>query len=156
LPLDNLPKNMKKVIVLTDNNCIKDDYVVYNPENGYQEIQNMIKDAESNAQEDKKQRELVESRNQADAQIHTVRTDLAEVRDQLTAEQIEKIESAISALETAVKDTDQAAITTKINELMTASLPIFEAKSKAAEPKSADETKPADEGVVDAEFTEKK
>jgi len=39
---------------------------------------------------------------------------------------------------------------------MTASLPIFEAKSKAAEPKSADETKPADEGVVDAEFTEKK
>jgi len=121
-----------------------------------QEIQNMIKDAESNAEEDKKQRELVESRNQADAQIHTVRTDLAEVRDQLTAEQIEKIESAISALETAVKDTDQAAITTKINELMTASLPIFEAKSKAAEPKSADETKPADEGVVDAEFTEKK
>jgi molecular chaperone DnaK len=121
-----------------------------------QEIQNMIKDAESNAEEDKKQRELVESRNQADAQIHTVRTDLAEVRDQLTAEQIEKIESAISALETAVKDTDQAAITTKINELMTASFPIFEAKSKAAEPKSADETKPADEGVVDAEFTEKK
>jgi molecular chaperone DnaK len=116
----------------------------------------MIKDAESNAEEDKKQRELIESRNQADAQIHTVRTDMAEVRDQLTEEQIEKIESAISALETAVKETDQAAITAKISELMTASLPIFEAKSKAAEPKSADETKPADDGVVDAEFTEKK
>jgi len=120
------------------------------------EIQTMIKDAEANAEEDKKQRELVESRNQADAQIHTVRNDLSEVRDQLTEEQIEKIESAISALETAVKDTDQAAITTKISELMSASMPIFEAKSKAAEPKSADETKPADEGVVDAEFTEKK
>ena len=121
-----------------------------------QEIQQMIKDAEANAEEDKKQRELVESRNQADAQIHTVRTDLDEVRDQLTAEQIEKIESAISALETAVKDTDQADITAKINDLITASLPIFEAKSKAAEPKSADETKPVDDGVVDAEFTEKK
>jgi molecular chaperone DnaK len=120
------------------------------------EIQTMIKDAEANAEEDKKQRELVESRNQADAQIHTVRNDLSEVRDQLTQEQIEKIESAISALETAVKDTDQAAITTKISELMSASMPIFEAKSKAAEPKSADETKPADDGVVDAEFTEKK
>ena len=120
------------------------------------EIQTMIKDAEANAEEDKKQRELVESRNQADAQIHTVRTDMAEVRDQLTQEQIEKIESAISALETAVKDTDQAAITTKISELMSDSMPIFEAKSKAAEPKSADETKPADDGVVDAEFTEKK
>jgi len=120
------------------------------------EIQTMIKDAEANAEEDKKQRELVESRNQADAQIHTVRNDLSEVRDQLTQEQIEKIESAISALETAVKDTDQAAITTKISELMSASMPIFEAKSKAAESKSADETKPADDGVVDAEFTEKK
>jgi molecular chaperone DnaK len=120
------------------------------------EIQTMIKDAEANAEEDKKQRELVESRNQADAQIHTVRNDLSEVRDQLTQEQIEKIESAISALETAVKDTDQAAITTKISELMSASMPIFEAKSKAAEPKSADEIKPADDGVVDAEFTEKK
>ena len=42
LPLDNLPKNMKKVIVLTDNTCIKNDYVVYNPENGYQEIQNIL------------------------------------------------------------------------------------------------------------------
>ena len=121
-----------------------------------EEIQNMIKDAEANAEEDKKQRELVESRNQADSQIHTVRTDMAEVRDQLNEEQIEKIESAISALETAVKDTDQVAITTKISDLMSASLPIFEAKSKAAEPKSADETKPADDGVVDAEFTEKK
>jgi molecular chaperone DnaK len=120
------------------------------------EIQTMIKDAEANAEEDKKQRELVESRNQADAQIHTVRTDMAEVRDQLTADQIEKIELAISALETAVKETDLAAITTKISELMSASLPIFEAKSKAAQPKSADETQPADDGVVDAEFTEKK
>ena len=120
------------------------------------EIQTMIKDAEANAEDDKKQRELVESRNQADVQIHTVRTDMAEVRDQLTEEQIEKIESAISALEIAVKETDQAAITNKISGLMTAGLPIFEAKSKAAEPKSADEIKPADDGVVDAEFTEKK
>ena len=141
-----------------DKNTGKENKITIKANSGLtdEEIQNMIKDAEANAEEDKKQRELVESRNQADSQIHTVRTDMAEVRDQLTEEQIEKIESAISALETAVKETDQAAITTKISELMTASLPIFDAKSKAAEPKSADETKPADEGVVDAEFTEKK
>ena len=141
-----------------DKNTGKENKITIKANSGLtdEEIQKMIKDAEANAEEDKKQRELVESRNQADAQIHTVRTDLAEVRDQLTEEQIEKIESAIVALETAVKDTDQAAITTKISELMSASLPIFDAKSKAAEPKSADETKPADEGVVDAEFTEKK
>jgi molecular chaperone DnaK len=141
-----------------DKNTGKENKITIKANSGLtdEEIQKMIKDAEANAEDDKKQRELVESRNQADAQIHTVRTDLAEVRDQLTEEQIEKIESAIVALETAVKDTDQAAITTKISELMSASLPIFDAKSKAAEPKSADETKPADEGVVDAEFTEKK
>jgi molecular chaperone DnaK len=141
-----------------DKNTGKENKITIKANSGLsdEEIQTMIKDAEANAEEDKKQRELVESRNQADAQIHTVRNDLSEVRDQLTEEQIEKIESAISALETAVKDTDQAAITTKISELMSASMPIFEAKSKAAEPKSADETKPADEGVVDAEFTEKK
>jgi len=141
-----------------DKNTGKENKITIKANSGLsdEEIQTMIKDAEANAEEDKKQRELVVSRNQADAQIHTVRTDMAEVRDQLTEEQIEKIESAISALETAVKDTDQAAITTKISELMSASMPIFEAKSKAAEPKSADETKPADEGVVDAEFTEKK
>jgi len=141
-----------------DKNTGKENKITIKANSGLsdEEIQTMIKDAEANAEEDKKQRELVESRNQADAQIHTVRTDLAEVRDQLNEEQIEKIESAISALETAVKDTDQAAITTKISDLMSVSLPIFEAKSKAAEPKSADETKPADEGVVDAEFTEKK
>ena len=141
-----------------DKNTGKENKITIKANSGLtdQEIQQMIKDAEANAEEDKKQRELVESRNQADAQIHTVRTDLDEVRDQLTAEQIEKIESAISALETAVKDADQAAITTKISELMSASYPIFEAKSKAAEPKSTDETKSADDGVVDAEFTEKK
>jgi molecular chaperone DnaK len=141
-----------------DKNTGKENKITIKANSGLtdQEIQNMIKDAEANAEDDKKQRELVESRNQADAQIHTVRTDMAEVRDQLTEEQIEKIESAISALETAVKETDLEAITTKISELMTAGLPIFEAKSKAAEPKSADETKPADDGVVDAEFTEKK
>ena len=141
-----------------DKNTGKENKITIKANSGLtdQEIQNMIKDAEANAEDDKKQRELVESRNQADAQIHTVRTDMAEVRDQLTEEQIEKIESAIVDLETAVKETDLEAITTKISELMTVGLPIFEAKSKAAEPKSADETKSADDGVVDAEFTEKK
>jgi molecular chaperone DnaK len=142
-----------------DKNTGKENKITIKANSGLtdQEIQNMIKDAEANAEEDKKQRELVESRNRADAQIHTVRTDLAEVRDQLNQEQIEKIESAISALETAVKETDQADITTKINDLMTASLPIFEAKSKSAESAQPSDNKNiSEDGVVDAEFTEKK
>jgi molecular chaperone DnaK len=119
-----------------------------------EEIQNMIKDAEVNAEEDKKQKQLIEARNQADAQIHNVQTDLNEVRDQLTQEQIEKIESAISALETATKGNDHEEITTKTSELTVASLPIFEVKSKSTE--SSEDATPADDDIVDAEFTEKK
>ena len=138
-----------------DKNTGKENKITIKANSGLtdEEIQKMIRDAEANAEEDKKQRELIEARNQADAQVHTVRSDLAEVRDQLTAEQIEKIESAIAAVETAVKETDREAIQARVNDLVTASLPIFEAKSKATE--SATDTK-SDDGVVDAEFAEKK
>ena len=141
-----------------DKNTGKENKITIKANSGLseEEIQKMIKDAEANAEEDKKQRELVETRNQADGQIHSIRTELAEHKDKLTAEQIEKIESAITALETVAKESDREAINTRLSELLVASQPIFEAKSKAAEPQSAEESKPADEGVVDAEFTEKK
>ena len=121
-----------------------------------QEIQNMIKDAEANAEEDKRQRELVETRNRADSQIHSVRGELDEHRESITAEEIEKIESAITALETVTKESDLEAINTKLSELMVASQPIFEAKAKSEQTESADQNKPADDTVVDAEFAEKK
>ena len=138
-----------------DKNTGKENKITIKANSGLsdEEIQKMIKDAEANAEEDKKQRELIEARNQADAQVHTVRSDLAEVRDQLNPEQIEKIESAITAVETAVKETDREAIQARVSDLATASLPIFEAKSKATE--SATDTK-SDDSVVDAEFAEKK
>jgi molecular chaperone DnaK len=139
-----------------DKNTGKENKITIKANSGLtdEEIQKMIKDAEANAEDDKKQRELVESRNQADAQIHTVRGDLAEVRDQLTAEQIEKIESAVTALELAVKETDRADIMAKISELMSASNPIFDAKSKSAEP--TENKNSSEDDVVDADFTEKK
>jgi molecular chaperone DnaK len=121
-----------------------------------QEIQNMIKDAEANAEEDKRQRELVETRNRADSQIHSVRGELDEHRENITAEEIEKIESAITALETVAKESDLEAINTKLSELMVASQPIFEAKAKSEQAESADQNKSADDTVVDAEFAEKK
>jgi molecular chaperone DnaK len=121
-----------------------------------QEIQNMIKDAEANAEDDKRQRELVETRNRADSQIHSVRGDLDEQRENITAEEIEKIESAITALETVAKESDLEAINTKLSELMVASQPIFEAKAKSTQTESADQNTSADDTVVDAEFAEKK
>jgi molecular chaperone DnaK len=141
-----------------DKNTGKENKITIKANSGLseEEIQKMIKDAEANAEEDKRQRELVETRNQADAQIHSIRTELDEHKDKLTTEQIEKIESAITALETAAKESDREAINTRLSELLVASQPIFEAKSKSDQPESAEEVKPADDGVVDAEFAEKK
>jgi molecular chaperone DnaK len=116
----------------------------------------MIRDAETNAEEDQRQKELIETRNRSDAMLHQTRTDLEEVRDKLTAEQIDTIESACVAVETACKENDQAAITQKISDLVAASQPIFEAKSKSAEESVQDKTPTATDNVVDAEFTEKK
>jgi hypothetical protein len=75
----------------------------------------------------------------------------SDLRTELTADQIDAIEKVCKELEEAAKGTDREAITGKINEVMAASQPIFEAKSK----KDSSETKP-DDTVVDADFTEKK
>jgi molecular chaperone DnaK len=111
--------------------------------------------AEANAEDDKKQRELIEARNRGDSAVHQTRTDLEEVRGSLTTEQIDTIETACIAVETACKENDQVAITQKVSDLMAASQPIFEAKSKSAEAPTQAETSVADD-VVDADFTEKK
>jgi molecular chaperone DnaK len=103
-----------------------------------EEIQKMIQDAEANAEEDQHQKNLIESRNRADQAVHQTRTDLDEVRDRLTTEQIEKIESAIADTETAVKGTDKDIITQQVSDLMAATQPIFEARSKSAAESTAE------------------
>ena len=120
------------------------------------EIEKMIKDAEANAEEDRRQREVIEARNNAESMIHNARTDLAEIRDKLTTEQVEKIESAASELEKTVKENDKEAILKGINELMTACMPLFEAKSKSESETSTDTQSKEEPEVVDADFTEKK
>jgi len=120
-----------------------------------EEIQTMIRDAEANAEDDKRQRELIEARNRGDAAVHQTRNDLAEVRDKLTVEQIDAIETACTAVETVCKENDLAAITQKVSDLMAAGQPIFEAKSATTETSTQSEPSITDD-VVDAEFTEKK
>jgi len=111
-----------------------------------EQIEQMIQDAEVNAEADKKLRELVEARNSAESQIHAARSDMKEVEDQLSDEEKTKINEAISALEEAAKGDDKEAITQKASDLYTAIVPIAQAKNKpeqAAEPE-----------IVDAEFKE--
>ena len=124
------------------------------------EIEQMVKDAELNAEEDKKAVEVINARNNAEGQLNQVRKDLAEHRDQLKEEDITKIDTALTELESAVAGEDAEAINTKFSALMDACGELYRVKSEAdaasekaaATPESAT-TK--DDNVVDAEFTEK-
>src|SRR5450830_1295098 len=86
-----------------------------------EEIQKMVKDAELNAEDDKKKVELVQARNQAEGAVHSVRKSLTDYGDKLDAGEKEKIEAAIKDLEEALKGDDKADIDEKSTALMTAS-----------------------------------
>ncbi|MDH3671622.1 MAG: molecular chaperone DnaK [Gammaproteobacteria bacterium] len=128
------------------------------------EIEQMVNDAEAHAEEDKKARELVEARNQADAMIHGVRKSMTEIGDKLDASEKEKIESAIKDLESVMKDDDKVAIEQKTQALAEASHKMAEqmyAQASEAEATAGAEAETSsgeskDDDVVDAEFEEVK
>lgn len=134
------------------------------------EIQRMVKDAEANAEEDKKARELADARNQADALIHSTKKALTEYGDKLEAGEKEKIEAAIKELEDAARGGDKAEIDAKVNALSEVSQKLGEKvyadmQAKAGEGATAgaaagagaaggQQAQPQDDNVVDAEFKE--
>jgi molecular chaperone DnaK len=123
------------------------------------EIQRMVNDAETHAEEDKRFHELVGARNQADNLIHTVRKSLSEAGDAVDAELKSSIESAITDLEGAMKGEDKVAIETKTQALAEASTKLAEnlqAQGGAAGAGGASGagSAAADDDVVDAEFEE--
>ena len=136
-----------------DKNTGKENKITIKANSGLteDEINRMVKDAEANAEEDKKQRELIEARNKGDAQIHALRADMEEVKDDLTEDQKAKIEEAINGVEEAIKGNDKTLIDSKATELDMAGQCIWEAKKKKSETQSE---APNDPNVVDAEFTE--
>ena len=119
-------------------------------------------DAEANADEDEKFEELVQARNQADGLVHATRKQVEEVGDELPAEDKEKITTALTALEEAVKGDDKAAIDAQSQAVIEASAKLMEiaqAKAQAAPEgaaEAADDSAPAGDDVVDAEFEEVK
>ena len=128
-----------------------------------EEIERMVKDAEANAEEDKKLHELVQSRNHAEALIHSVNKSLSEHGDKLDAADKEKIEAAVKAAEEAVKGDDKAEIEAKAEALGEASQKLgeivyaqaqAEAEKGAASGAAASDKK--DDDVVDADFQEVK
>jgi len=123
------------------------------------EIQAMIKDAELNAEADKKARELIDARNSAEAQVHEVKKDLEEFRAELTELEITEIETVLAAVETATKGDDAEKIKEELNKVFPAMKTLLEkkqAKEQAAAQANAQPQQPAQDDVVDASFTEKK
>jgi molecular chaperone DnaK len=132
------------------------------------EIQRMVKDAESHAEEDRKLMEVVQARNGLDALVHSVKKSLGEYGDKVAGEERGRIESALNDAETALKDKEASkeALQAKSEALMSASQKLGEAmyaQSQAqggapggAGPAGGDEAKGGDEKVVDAEYTEVK
>ncbi|WP_148714669.1 molecular chaperone DnaK [Chitinolyticbacter meiyuanensis] len=129
------------------------------------EIEQMVRDAELNAEEDKKLHELVTARNQGDAMIHSVKKSLVEFGDKIAADEKAAIETAISELEAVVKGDDKDEIEAKTNALMQASHKLAEQMygqqgaegAAAAGGAAGGEAGKGDDGnVVDAEFTEVK
>ncbi|MDO8300334.1 molecular chaperone DnaK [Lacisediminimonas sp.] len=135
-----------------------------------EEIQKMVRDAEANAAEDHRLRELAEAHNQGDALVHSTRKALTEYGDKIDAADKEKIEAAIQDLDAALKGNDKTEIDAKIATLSTAAQKLGEkmyadvgqqaAAGAAGAAGGADQTggesRAKDDDVVDADFKEVK
>ncbi|MDG0995837.1 MAG: molecular chaperone DnaK, partial [Gammaproteobacteria bacterium] len=140
--------NKEQSIVIKASSGLSDD-----------EIDDMVKDAEAHAEEDRKFQELVTARNQADSMIHATEKSLSDLGDKVEADEKTAIETAITDLRSAMEQDDKEAIETKTQALAEASSKMAEqmyAQSGAdAEGAEASEENAADD-VVDAEFEEVK
>jgi molecular chaperone DnaK len=122
------------------------------------EIEKMVEDAESHAEEDKKRRELVEARNQAEALVHSTEKALAEHGDKVDAETKSSIETALADLKSAATEEDVSAIQSKTQTLLQASMKLGEAMYKAQQETGSSDgdggASASGEEVVDADFEE--
>ena len=132
----------------------------------------MIRDAEANAEEDKKFEDLAKARNEADGLIHSTQKAIKDLGDKATDEEKATIDAAVTELEQTAKENDVDAIKAKIEALSNASLPLMQRVYEQNQPQGGDagaqgfdpssfgqdagnqQQQPADDGVVDAEFTE--
>jgi len=125
-----------------------------------EEIEQMVRDAEANAEEDRKFEELVTARNQGDQLVHATRKMLTEAGDKASADDKASIEKALGELEAAVKGDDKVEIEAKIAAVSQASTPLAQ-KMYAEQPQGGEAQaeagkSQAGDDVVDAEFEEVK
>ena len=121
------------------------------------DIERMVKEAEQNADSDKKKRELVEARNQGESLVHSTEKSLKDYGDKVTAEDKTAIEAAVTALKGVLEGENVDEIKEKTNALAEASMKLGEAMYKASQEEAeakAEGGDKSDEDVVDADFEE--
>ena len=143
-----------------DKNTGKEQSITIKASSGLsdEEVEKMIKDAEANADEDKKFQELVTSKNMADSLIYSTKQTLEELKEEVSEDEKTAIEAAITDLEKAIKSDDKEAIDSKSQALTQKAQPLAEkaqAKAGAADG-GASEAADAGDDVVDADFEEVK
>jgi len=128
-----------------------------------EEIEKMVSDAASHEEEDRKFRELVDARNQADSLIHAAEKSLKELGEKASDDDREKVDKAISELQAVLKDGDKEAIEAKTTALTEASAAIAQklyaeqqasAQDTASQGEDGGDAGSQSEDVVDAEFEE--
>jgi molecular chaperone DnaK len=117
------------------------------------EIQQMIREAEENAEADKKARELIEARNSAEAQMHEVKKDLEEFRNELSESEIADIEKVLADVETVRKGDDVEAIKAELEKAVPAMSVLLQKRQLKDQPQTPGDT--AQDDVIDADFTKK-
>jgi len=123
-----------------------------------EDIEQMVKDAEDNAEADKERRELIESKNQAESLIHSTEKSMEEHGDKVDPTTIEAIELAIAALKDELETESADKIRSGIQNVTEAAMKLGEAIYKSAqeegqdEPAAADQAHAGDEDIVDADF----
>jgi len=139
-----------------DKNTGKENKITIKSDSGLTEaeIQRMVREAEENAESDKKQAELINARNNAEGTTHSIKKDYDKYKDQLTEDERTKFEDAVKSIEEACKGEDKEAIDKSVQTFFEAAGPVM-AKKQAAESTTAETPAQSAEGqTVDASFTE--
>ena len=147
-------------VAAKDKNTGKEQSIVIKASSGLSDddIEKMVKDAEANAEDDKKFESLVQAKNNADMLVHATRKSISEAGDNLTDEEKDSVESSTVKLEEAIKQDSLEAIeeaTKNLNEVLTPLTQKLYPQAEEGTPDGAEETS-SDENTVDAEFEEVK
>ncbi len=121
-----------------------------------EEIERMVKEAEANADSDKKARELIEAKNQAESTVHEVKRDMEEFKDTLTDSEKSEIETAIAAVEESVKTDDAEKIKSELEKVYPAMKILLEKRTAKEQASQQQAPQSQDDNVVDATYTETK